>query len=170
MLPHFATPIRPLTLTIMAIAVTVWTASQAQAQVNVLDKPYRTAAVTAPPFIDLPIKRFVAPGLATATSTAPASELVATPVNAPEITIHWDVLPEDQTLSRALGRWTRVVGLQFFWEAPKDLVAVKATYSGSFNEALQTVMLDSPTSGYPLHACRHDNAIRVLHTSQPCKH
>ena len=93
------------------------------------------------------------------------------PVLAPPAAIspqQWDVFAEDQKLSRAISRWTQKEGIQFFWEAPKDLVAVKASYYGSYAKAISDLMLDTPASGYPLHACRYDNSIRILHTSQTC--
>lgn len=80
----------------------------------------------------------------------------------------WEVLVEDQKLSRALWRWAQQEGIQFFWEAPKDLVAVKASYTGSFAKAVTELMQDTSASSYPLRACRYDNALRILHTSQSC--
>lgn len=80
----------------------------------------------------------------------------------------WDVYAEDQKLSRALQRWTAQERLQFFYEAPKEPVAVRASYIGTFDQVVPALMDDTAASGYPLHACRYDNALRVLHVSQPC--
>lgn len=146
------------------IALAMFLFGSAQAQVVLVDKPYRQQPAPGAGTIDLPIAPYVDP--------APAPQVA--PVQAPSVatvpTKRWEVLLSDQTLSRALARWAREENLQFFWEAPRDLLAVRAAYIGNFEAAIRAVMVDSPTSGYPLHACQYDNSVRVLHTSQPCTH
>lgn len=126
-----------------------------QAQVQVLSQPYRAPA---PSSQQLPSIPFVSAQNATTTVTSVAT---ATPQR-------WEVLSEDQKLSRALWRWTQQEGIQFFWEAPNDLLAVKASYAGSFATAVLALMEDTASSAYPLRACRYDNALRIIHTSKTC--
>jgi hypothetical protein len=144
----------------LALAISLF--GSAQAQVTIVDKPYQPAAVQGA------LQLQIAP-YAGSVQTMPVAPVQA-PVAAPAPLKRWEILPEDQTLSRALARWAREERLQFFWEAPRDLLAVRASYAGTFEAAIRGVMVDSPTSGYPLHACQYDNSIRVLHTSQPCTH
>lgn len=93
----------------------------------------------------------------------PATPLV-TP--APE---RWEVQIADGTLSRALTRWADVEGLQLVWDAPLDKPAMRASYEGSFETAVEKLMIDTKATGYELHACAYANAIRILHVSQICK-
>ncbi len=139
------------------------------AQVRVIDRAYRPAAqpssgqLNSIPF-DPPATGQVnqAQLFAPANSMPPQAHPAYVPAQ------RWDVYVEDQKLSRALMRWASVERLQFFYEAPKEPVAVRASYSGSFDQAVPALMEDTAASGYPLHACRYDNALRVLHVSQPC--
>lgn len=143
------------------IALAVALIGGAQAQVVMVDKPFRQQAPASASPIDLSIAPYAPPVAA----PAPVPQVVA-PVAVPAK--RWFVYAEDQTLSRALGRWAREEKLPFFWEAPMDIQAVPASYVGNYEAAMLGVMLDSPKSGYPLHACKYDNSIRVLHQSQPC--
>lgn len=155
---------------VFTVAVAMFLIGAAQAQVVMVDKPYRQQPAPGAA-IDLPIAPYAAPAPATTpvSQVAPVVAAQAAPI-ATAPAKRWEVLPSDQTLSRALARWAREENLQFFWEAPRDLLAVRASYTGSFEAAVQGVMVDSPKSGYPLHACQYENSVRVLHTSQPCTH
>lgn len=99
----------------------------------------------------------------TPTPTRTASTVAAAP---PPHT--WEIQLSDGTLSKALIRWSRGSELPVSWEAGKDFPATKATYGGSFLDAVEQVMTDTARSQYPLHACAYDNVLRVLHVSQSC--
>jgi hypothetical protein len=81
----------------------------------------------------------------------------------------WEVQLSDGTLSRALTRWADLAGLQLVWDAPLDKPAMRAEYEGSFEEAVEKLMIDTKATAYELHACAYRNAIRILHVSQTCK-
>ena len=51
-----------------------------------------------------------------------------------------------------------------------EIPAISMRYSGTYLEAFKKLMDDSESTVYKLHACEHDNVIRVLHSSQACKH
>ncbi len=105
---------------------------------------------------------------ATNTSTG-ASGQSGAPVAKPVIAETWNVVARDLTLSSTLTRWGQPGGYQVLWAATKDLPAMNATYSGSFEEALEKLMVDTKHSGYPLHACLYNNkVVRVLHATQSC--
>lgn len=102
-----------------------------------------------------------------ASAPAPA---VAVPVvaEAPPVE-RWTVEVSDGALSRALKRWAVRANVPLVWEAPKDKPALYAVYTGTFEEAVTKVMRDTRQSEYRVHACAHDNVVRILHASQPCK-
>ena len=77
---------------------------------------------------------------------------------------------KDETLSRALLRWSANGGHRLVWDAGVDFPARDANYPASeLNQAIEMVMADTRRSGYPLHACWHaDQVIRILHVSQAC--
>ena len=148
-----------------------WIATTAAAQVQMLDRPYRSAvkpaqAPSIPPQFDLPVDAMpsVRPAL-------PVAVPVPVPfVAAPPIAVipSWEIQLADGSLSKALMRWSRVGGLPLLCEATKDLPAVNAKYQGEYIDVLEQVMRDSARSQYPLHACAYDNVVRVLHVSQSC--
>jgi hypothetical protein len=80
----------------------------------------------------------------------------------------WRIELADGSLSRVMRRWSRDARFPVLWEAPKDLPAVAATYRGSFLDVVRNVMADTQNTEYPLHACAHDNVVRILHVSQSC--
>ncbi len=82
----------------------------------------------------------------------------------------WEVLLSDGNLYKALSRWALQDGRPVHWEAGKEYPAVYAQYKGSYTQAFEQVMKDTANSSYRLHACEHDNVIRVLHSSQSCRH
>ena len=77
---------------------------------------------------------------------------------------------KDETLSRALLRWSANGGHRLVWDAGVDFPVRDATYAASeLKQAIDLVMADTQRSGYPLHACWHaDQVIRILHVSQAC--
>lgn len=106
-----------------------------------------------------------APAVTTATPKLASNTPSAIPVPAPQ----WRLAPADDTLSAALTRWGSVAGYQVVWQAPKDLPVYAATYTGSFEAAVEQVMRDTTLGPYPLHACLYDNRVlRVLHSTQSC--
>lgn len=163
--------------------------SAAHSQVNVIDKPYRPAggtagapdlaiqpntpspSVPAPQVVPQPPPTRLTPVITQmlVNQSIPTVAAPAAPQSAVAPVQRWEVLTEDQKLSRTIARWARKEMLDTFYEAPKDLVAVKANYTGTFAEAVTQLMLDTPSSGYPLRACQYDNSIRILHLSQSCK-
>lgn len=98
------------------------------------------------------------PSPARSASNAPMSPSVA----------EWRIELADGSLSRAMRRWSRDAKFPVLWEAPKDLPVVAATYRGRFLDALRSVMADTQNTEYPMHACAHDNVVRILHVSQSC--
>lgn len=72
-------------------------------------------------------------------------------------------------MSRALKRWAVRANVPLAWEAPKDKPAFYAVYTGTFEEAVTKAMRDTRKSEYRVHACAHDNVVRILHASQPCE-
>lgn len=87
----------------------------------------------------------------------------------PVILETWNVLARDITLSTTLTRWGQPGNYQVLWAASKDLPAMNATYRGTFEEALESLMEDTKHSGYPLHSCLYNNkVVRVLHATQSC--
>lgn len=121
-----------------------------------------------PPAPVLPQRPPVPPAVAAALNTPASPAQAAAPAAAPAAERQWKVDLADGSLSRALRRWGRDARMPVLWEAPKDLPAVASVYVGEFLEAIEQVMKDSASSSYPLHACAHDNVVRVLHESQAC--
>lgn len=82
----------------------------------------------------------------------------------------WSVVPADGTISATLNRWASQAGYKIFWQAQKDLPSVGTTYRGTFEGALEALMVDTKHSSYALHACLYDNkVVRVLHAVQSCQ-
>lgn len=126
--------------------------------------PLAPVAATAP----VPAAVPVAAPTAAATTAAP-KPVASTPPAIPAPAPQWRLVPADDTLSAALTRWGSVAGYQVVWQAPKDLPVYAATYTGSFETAVEQVMRDTTLGAYPLHACLYDNRVlRVLHSTQSC--
>lgn len=104
-----------------------------------------------------------------ANETVPPSRAMSAP-DAPmsPSVAEWRIELADGSLSRVMRRWSRDAKLPVLWEAPKDMPVVAATYRGSFLDALRNVMADTQNTEYPMHACAHDNVVRILHVSQSC--
>ena len=81
------------------------------------------------------------------------------------------ITQDDESLNLVLRRWSAEKGYQLVWDAPKDLSVKKTEYEAiDILDAVEQVMGDTESSGYPLHACTYkNNVIRVLHTSQSCE-
>lgn len=104
-----------------------------------------------------------------ANETAPPSPATSAPDAAMSPSVaEWRIELADGSLSRVMRRWSRDAKFPVLWEAPKDLPVVAATYRGSFLDALRNVMADTQNTEYPMHACAHDNVVRILHVSQSC--
>ena len=102
------------------------------------------------------------------TLKAASGAQVAAPVIKPVLQT-WTVQARDITLSTTLTRWGHPGNYQVLWAASKDLPAMNATYQGSFEVALESLMEDTKHSGYPLHACLYNNkVVRILHATQSC--
>ena len=103
---------------------------------------------------------------------APQPAASATAVQPPQKPAlkEWSISSADQTLGRALARWAATVPVPLYWEADRERPAIPAVYRmATFEEALEAVMVDTRHSAYVIHACAHDNAIRILHASQACE-
>lgn len=147
---------------IVPLSMCVFFATMAHAQVNTINKPFRAGAPTVSP-VDLGIAPYVAP----TPTPAPTIALVPARPAQPQV---WEVLLTDGNLYKALSRWAHLDGRPVHWEAGKEYPAVYAQYVGSYVQAFEQVMKDTANSSYRLHACEYDNVIRVLHTSQSCRH
>lgn len=125
------------------------------------------------PYVDRPALPLApAPGQAPAKGggDAPAASGGPATGTAPSVAAssEWRIELADGSLSRVMRRWSRDAKFPVLWEAPKDLPVVAATYRGSFLDALRSVMADTQNTEYPMHACAHDNVVRILHVSQSC--
>ncbi|MBI2770604.1 MAG: TcpQ domain-containing protein [Burkholderiales bacterium] len=132
--------------------------------VVIVDKPFEAPRVEP----KLPLQP-PAPALPIAAPARPASAVAAAAVPAPAPAApEWKIQASDGFLSRSLRRWERDAKFPILWEASKDLPAITAVYRSDFLGALKLLMEDTRFSEYPLHACAHDNVVRILHTSQSC--
>jgi len=122
------------------------------------------------PYIDRPSLP-LAPAPKVAPAPAKAAEGGAVTPPAASVAVpgaEWRLELMDGSLSRAMRRWSRDAKFPVLWEAPKDLPVVAAVYRGSFLDAVRSVMADTHNTEYPMHACAHDNVVRILHVSQAC--
>lgn len=92
----------------------------------------------------------------------------AAPVVQAPFVERWTVEVSDGSMSRALKRWGERAGVPLVWEAPQDKPAFFAVYRGTFEEAITQAMKDTRQTNYRLHACGHDNVVRILHAAQRC--
>lgn len=99
---------------------------------------------------------------------APQRPSTAVAAVAPAPAVEWKMDPSDGFMSRTLRRWARDAKATVLWQAPKDLPAIPASYRGDFFDAVRGLMRDSEKFEYPLHACAHDNVVRILHDTQSC--
>lgn len=143
--------------------------------IEFVDKPYREgAAVRRLPVAPYPAatKESRPPSAGSAAASAPLPVASAPAANdlpkSPNVE-RWVIEPTDGSLSRALKRWSERSSVPLVWEAPKDKPAFRAEYFGSFDQAIENVMIDTGKTEYRLHACAFDNVVRILHELQPCK-
>jgi hypothetical protein len=92
----------------------------------------------------------------------------AAQVAPPPVVERWTVEVSDGSMSRALKRWGERAGIPLVWEAPQDKPAFFAVYRGTFEEAVTQAMKETRQTNYRLHACGHDNIVRILHAAQRC--
>ena len=83
----------------------------------------------------------------------------------------FDIQAQDETLYRALRRWSANGGHRLVWDAGVDFPARDTAYAATeLNQAIDMVMADTQRSSYPLHACWYPNqVIHILHVSQACQ-
>lgn len=77
----------------------------------------------------------------------------------------WEISPADGTLRNAFTRWAGAAGWQLSWDAPVDYpINVRATFSGSFDEAVGSVATALETADVPLQVTfyRANKVLRVL--------
>lgn len=78
----------------------------------------------------------------------------------------YEVLEADQTLSKTLERWGRSAGWVLVWDTDFDLMlAAKASYQGSFEDAIQSVFAELSHSRVPLKATMY-SANKVLRVTK----
>lgn len=69
----------------------------------------------------------------------------------------WVLNPSDKTLRSALDKWCRAIGWQLVWNVNADYPIVTAwNISGSFESAVNQVLIASQTTNMPLTAIMHD--------------
>lgn len=108
-----------------------------------------------------------------AAEAARASSVEAVPVSqttAPAATAGriWEIHAGDKSVRTVLERWSKEVGYQLLWELPVDLeLNAVATLNGSFEEALDAVLLALADSDYPVEAMIYENhAVRIVKRAQ----
>ena len=77
----------------------------------------------------------------------------------------WEISPTDGTLRNAFTRWAGAAGWQLSWDAPVDYpISVRATFQGSFDEAVGSVATALETADVPLQVTfyRANKVLRVL--------
>ncbi len=102
--------------------------------------------------------------LRNAAVSAPVTSTLASALPAP--VPEWALVPEtDKTLSRALARWVELAGWQLAWDAQIDYpLDLRASFSGSFEEAINKVATSLATAERPLHFTFYDGN-KVLRVS-----
>lgn len=152
-------------LRLFLLAVSVFACVQASAFAAAAVEKVNT------PYVDRPVLPLApAPAQPPAKAASEAAGVATTaPLNVPAAaSTEWRIELADGSLSRVMRRWSRDAKLPVLWEAPKDLPVVAATYRGNFLDAVRSVMADTQNTEYPMHACAHDNVVRILHVSQSC--
>jgi len=80
----------------------------------------------------------------------------------------WELRANDVKLSTALERWARDAGWRMTWEAERDFdLVLQASFGGTFEQALNTVLRAYVISDFPLQACLHEDhdgnrAVRIF--------
>ena len=94
-------------------------------------------------------------------------EPVAQPVEPPP-TQEWKVTSADKDVRSLLDRWSKEAKearYQILWEVPRDLeLGAIATVSGTFEDALDSVLLSLVDAEYPIEAVMYDgnNVVRIV--------
>ena len=66
---------------------------------------------------------------------------------------NWSIAPDDKTLQATLARWARMADWQLSWELPVDYaIELRATISGTFEEAVDTVTKTMEKAEVPIKA------------------
>ena len=84
----------------------------------------------------------------------------------------WEISPTDGTLRNAFARWAGAAGWQLSWDAPVDYpIDVRATFQGSFDEAVGSVATALESADVPLQVTfyRANKVLRVLAAQGPSK-
>lgn len=93
-----------------------------------------------------------------AAPAAPVANAVVTVVSKPVQT--WSVTVADHSVRVLLERWAKIAGYQILWEIPVDLeLNANATMTGSFEDALTSVLASLKNSEYPIEAIIYDNNV-----------
>jgi len=95
--------------------------------------------------------------LATRRDSKPALQVASKPV--------WEISPSDGTLRSAFARWAGAAGWQLSWDAPVDYpIKVRASFQGSFDEAVGSVASALETADVPLQVTfyRANKVLRVV--------
>ncbi|MGT2457761.1 TcpQ domain-containing protein [Cupriavidus basilensis] len=90
---------------------------------------------------------------------------------APSLSIQkrWAVTRDEITLSVPLRRWAKEAGYDLVWSAPKELPAYPLVTTGTFDEAMQRIMLDTKSTSYPMRTCIYlNNVVRIVQAAQSC--
>lgn len=97
-------------------------------------------------------------------AASPAA-VVTQPVPAPAAPLPtWSITVADKSVRGLLERWSKTSGYQLLWEVPVDLeLNANATLTGSYEDALNSVLASLANSAYPVEAMIYDNrAVRVV--------
>ncbi|WP_256081772.1 TcpQ domain-containing protein [Massilia sp. YIM B04103] len=103
-----------------------------------------------------------------AKARATAVAAVPAPVPVPAVRAAqdaWDISPSDLTLNAALARWAAAAGWQLLWELPVDYaVQVRTTVSGSFEDAVGTVITSLDSAEMPMKAVfyKGNKVLRIM--------
>jgi len=100
-----------------------------------------------------------APVVASA-AAKPAAASAAAPVAAPKSAQTWTITVGDKSVRSLLERWAKTSGHQLLWDLPVDLeLNANATISGTFEDALNSVLASLAHSEYPIEAMIYDNGV-----------
>lgn len=76
----------------------------------------------------------------------------------------WNISLADRSIRALFDRWCKDAGYQLLWEVSVDLqLGASATITGTFEEALNSVLVSLNSSEYPIEAMIYDNrVVRVV--------
>jgi hypothetical protein len=80
----------------------------------------------------------------------------------------WAIETSDKSIRSLLERWCKEANYQLMWEIPVDLqIGTTAQISGSFHDALNSLLASLNTSDYPVEALIYENrVIRIVKHAQ----